>query len=196
MAVRYKYKPGNKSLSQVISFFANNKRNISLLLLSVVLIISFSFLSDRITGYVTYTSDLESVLNETIQQLNFESRAMAECDSNLDSTKTGLNICNDKLGSSQSYLTTCEKERGDLKSYSDNLNSVYAKCDSERTDLQSKYANSTESYKSVIRNSVRAICCSFGDTQSGAIRSWEILNNQIVCNGNYSVNCTSGATNY
>lgn len=194
MAFKYSYKPRSKN--RLFDFAGKNSRNVGLFLLAVALISSFSLLSDRITGYVTYTSDLESTLNETLQQLNIESRLKAECIANLDSTKSGLNLCNDKLTSSQSYLVTCEKDRGELKSYSDQLNSLFSACDVERADMKTKLANETENFKSIVRNSVKAICCSFGDALSGAVRRWGIENSQIVCSGNFSVNCTAGNTNY
>lgn len=194
MAYKYSYRPRSKN--RVLDFTGKNSRNIGLLLLSIGLIFSFSLLANRITGYVTYTSDLESTLNETVQQLNTESRLKAECTANLDSTKSSLGTCNDKLTSSQNYLVTCEKERGDLKSYSTQINSVYSICDSERSDLKIKYANETENYKSIVRNSVQAICCSFGDSSTGTIRSWGIQDNRIICSGNFTVNCTAGNTNY
>ncbi len=194
MAIKYSYKPRYKN--RIVEFAGKNSRSIGLSLLAVALIFSFSLLSDRITGFVTYASDLESRLNETLQQLNAESRLRAECEAYLNSTKANLNTCSDKLTSSQSYLTTCEKERSDLKSYSNQLNSLFSSCDTERADFKSKYANETENYKKIVRSSVRAICCSFGDSATGTVRSWGIESNHIVCYGNFSVNCTNGNTNY
>jgi len=198
MAIKYNYKPRykNRSLGRVLELAKENSRTMGFLVLAIALIFSFSMLSNRITGYATYTSDLESSLNETLQQLNTESHLKAVCNANLDSTRADLTLCNDKLSSSQNYLVSCEKDRNDLKSYSDQLNSLFSFCDVERADLKTKYANETENYRVVVRNSVKAICCSFGDATTGTVRSWGIENNQIVCSGNFSVNCTNGDTNY
>ncbi len=194
MAISYSYKPGSNS--RVAEYLRKNSRNIGMSVLALSLIFSFSVLSGRITGFVTYTADLESVLNETTKQLNTESRLRAECDSDLTRTASSLSECNGKLTSSQSYMVACEKDRDELKSYSDSLNSLFSSCDTERADVKIKYANETENYKQAVKNSVKAICCSFGDAQSGTVRLWEMENNRIVCTGNYTVNCTTGTTNY
>ncbi len=194
MPISYSYRP--RSSSRVAEQLRKNSKSVGLSILAIALIFSFSILSGRITGFVTYASDLESTLNETAKQLDIESQLRATCDSALASTKSGLSLCNDKLYSSQGYLVTCEKDRDDLSSYSARLNEQFSSCDAQREELNAKYTNETENYKTIVRNSVKAICCSFGDLQIGNSRNWGITNNQIVCGGNYTVNCTTGSTNY
>ncbi len=173
-----------------------NSRHILIILVSVVLIFTFSTIASRITGFVLYSNDLELQLNETMKTLNILSREKAECSAALSTAGQNLDTCNSKLSSSNSFLVGCEKDLGDSRSYADNLNSLFSACDRERKDFSEKLVNKTSDYKEIVRNSVKAICCSFGDSAAGTARNWEITANQIVCSGNFTVNCTSGKTDF
>ena len=194
MGYKYSYSPPFRN--KHLKFLKSNSRHILIIVISIVLIFSFSTISNRITGFVLYANDLEARLNETLKNVNTLSREKAECSAMLSDTGQNMDICNNKLTSSQSFLVTCEKERSELKSYSDQINSLFRICEVERKDLSEKLANETANYKEVVRSSVKAICCSFGDSSSGASRNWAIVSSQIVCSGNFTVNCTSGKTDF
>ncbi|MBI2076712.1 MAG: hypothetical protein HYT72_05695 [Candidatus Aenigmarchaeota archaeon] len=191
---KYSYRPPFRN--KQLKFLKANGRHMLIIVISITLIFTFSTIANRITGFVLYANDIEARLNETLKNVNMLSREKAECSAMLADTGQNMDICNNKLTSSQSFLVACEKERDDLKSYSDRINSLFRACDVERKDLSEKLANETSNYKEVVRSSVKAICCSFGDSVSGALRNWAILNSQIVCSGNFTVNCTSGKTDF
>ena len=156
----------------------------------------FYFVGNTMTGYATYSKSLETQLNNTQAELTAVQEKKDICESvlenmrsNLGSLNSSLSTCGSNLASNRLSLDNCNKERVRLENEGNNLSASLNSC---RTENE----NSIQSYKQLARSSVRPICCSFGDVQSAAIRNWNITNGSIVCNGNYTINCTSGESNY
>ena len=83
-----------------------------------------------------------------------------------------------------------------MKAINSELDSQLSSCSAEREDLKAKYEGRADAFNNLVRNSVKAICCSFNDADAGITKNWGIVDNKIVCTGEYVVNCTTGATNY
>lgn len=184
----YNYSPQSKD-ERARTFFAKRGKHIAIAAVIVFLIGAFYATGNLITTYATYNKNLQEQLNSTQIALETEQQQKEVCEASLENTKSNLNTCSSDLASTKGSLASCgsdkEKLAGDTRSLTSSLNT----CISEKESIN-------QSYKHLARNSVKAICCSFGDVQSAATRNWNIINDSIVCSGNYTVNCTSGETNY
>jgi len=149
-----------------------------------------------VTGYITYTENLEIEFNETQKELDITTASLDECSKNMANIKEGLTSCNSELDQSRSQLTTCENERNELRTKNSELDSQLSTCNAESEDLKARYESRLSAFDNLVRNSVKAICCSFNDIDAGLTKNWGIVDDKIVCTGGYSVNCTSGATDY
>lgn len=174
------------------------KRSKQLAVAGVIILFvgTFYFMGNTLTSYATYNKNLEMQLNNTQGQLLQEQEMKEQCEASLSAAKDGLNTCNAdkiftsaKLESCQNNVVQLNRNVNELTNKSSNLSSSLDAC-------KNSYSSTLESYRQLARNSVKAICCSFGDVQSGAARNWNITNNNIVCSGNYTINCTSGESNY
>ena len=174
------------------------KRGKHLAIAAVIILFvgTFYFVGNTMTGYVTYSESLEQQLNETHNKFLDMKAQYETCDaylgnanSNIASLNTSLNACSTDMFSQKLAVTSCNNEKERLGREKSDLSTSLSSCRSEQV-------SSTESYKQLARNSVKAICCSFGDVQSGSVRNWNITNNSIVCTGNYTINCTTGESNY
>jgi hypothetical protein len=95
--------------------------------------------------------------------------------SQLNSTQVGLQACQNNAQILQSSVSS-------LQNASSSLQSQLSTCNVNMT-----------TYQQVVQNSVRAVCCSFGDVQAGVTKNWQIFSNYIVCSGSNTVNCGTGA---
>lgn len=95
--------------------------------------------------------------------------------SQLNSTQVGLQVCQNNSKLLQGNITS-------LQNTSSSLQSQLSSCNVNMTI-----------YQQVVQNSVRAVCCSFGDVQAGVTKNWQVFSNYIVCSGNNTVNCGTGA---
>ncbi len=195
MAFQYRYKAFTIS-NKLLGVLKRNSRATTIVSILIILIFSFYLITSSVTGYITYTENLEAKLNETEKDLEITKASMEACSNNLADTRDDLNSCNAGLGQSQSQLSTCEIQRNDLTEENSQLESDMAVCDSERADYLNMYETRLEAFNNLVRNSVKAICCSFNDIDSGTTKEWGIADNKIVCTGGYQVNCGTGETNY
>jgi ABC-type transport system involved in cytochrome bd biosynthesis fused ATPase/permease subunit len=95
--------------------------------------------------------------------------------SQLNSSQVGLQVCQNKAQILQNDISN-------LQNVSASLQSQLSTCDMNMTI-----------YQQVVQNSVRAVCCSFGDVVAGTVKNWQIFSNSIICSGNNTVNCGTGA---
>jgi gas vesicle protein len=105
--------------------------------------------------------------------------------------------CNDELNYSNTKIAECYNETTQLKSQ---LQDETQKCEQNIAELESSITtcnSQKQAFLDILKNSVRATCCSFGAIQQGLELSWDISGSQIICgDGNYTVNCGTGTTNY
>jgi len=193
MGYSYAPKSGGEG---VRGFSAKRGKQLAIAAILVFFTGIFYFVGSTMTGYATYSKSLETQLNNTQDELTAVQEQKEICESvlenmrsSLGSLNSSLSTCGTDLASNRLSLDNCNKERASLESERNNLSTSFNSC---RTENE----NSIQSYKQLARSSVRPICCSFGDVQSAAIRNWNIANNSIVCTGNYTINCTSGESNY
>ena len=192
----YSYSPTTRD-EATRAFFGRRGKHLAIAAAIVFFIGIFYVVGNTVTSYATYNKALESQLNNTSQQLTETQSELELCELNLEnsnSDRTALNAsiskCTTDLFSSKLFLDSCYKDKDKLENTTRKLDNQLSLCDSEKIA-------SGEAYRQLARSSVKAICCSFGDVTSGTVRNWNITaNNSISCSGNYTINCTSGESNY
>lgn len=159
-----------------------------------MLILAFSFYSvgTTITGYLSYSRTVESELNKTKGELAAYKSVGEECTRNLWLQEQNLSVCESSLGSTSVSLAGCKQKSGMLANQSESLNASLSSCISELEITMGAYGNITFGYRNLVRNSVKEVCCTFSDVQNSIVRNWNITNDQIVCFGSFSLNCSSG----
>lgn len=194
----YNYKPFSLR-GRATKFISSNSKQLFIALV-VVFFLSFSYLmTNALTGYITYQESLEDELNKTKNilaekenQLSSVTSANDACKTELQTKLSELGACNSKLSESESYLVSCETERDDLKEYSKEINSLLVTCEQERSDFSTKYNEISAEYSSLVKNTAADVCCRPGIENS----NWGIVYSRVVCYGDFTVDCTSGETNY
>ena len=184
---------------KVRNLVVGNKKQLWTASVVIALIFSFYLVSETMTGYLTYGENMELELNKTrdillITQDKLKAIQSSEqgCQNNLLVTEGKLNSCNQRLSNSESFLLACESERDNLKTYSEELNTLIDTCETERDELEVKYEDASTSLSNLIGNTVSLICCRPGIE----ISQWEIVDDEIVCSGPFTVNCTTGEVEY
>lgn len=172
-----------------------NTKPLIIIAVSAVLIAAFYFITSN-TAYVSYTENLEAELNKTRVSLETTENEKSQCLKDLFEKISMSDKCNSDLIEKTSDFTNCDVERSGMMSYINTVNSSLSSCMNERQNLQGLYLNESENFRALVRNSAASICCSFRDVQNGAVIRWDIINNSIVCNGNYTINCSTGMTSY
>ena len=173
--------------------FSSRRKQAIIVIAAALLITIFYFVNGTITTYATYSKNLQNDLESAKIALNEQQQKYDECQGSLIGASLDLSVCNSALNSTGSSLSSCNSEKSQLNSQVSQLNSQIS---SLNYNISSCQTNAENVYKQLARNSAKPICCSFGDFQSGASRSWSLANNSITCSGTYTVNCTSGETNY
>lgn len=168
-------------------FIINNSRKISL----VILLLAVSFVIFRagnsITTLATYEEGVEETVQRTNEAVDFVRQEREQCYQELENTEAGLEACDFSLEKAELGVSVCNTARKDAE---EGRNVCEAEKESAETQLQQEQEN----YKQVVKNTVRAICCSFNDVQQGTTREWGLEENKIVCSGSFTVNCGSGET--
>jgi hypothetical protein len=195
MGFRYSYKADD--IRRRISYFSHyNGKQALAVIVFISIVFSLYMFSSRITGYVTYSGNLEDVLNKTRADLFQTNVAEEECRQTLLTTNSNLEMCMNKLGDSASYLVECEAKRDELQSYSDQLNLQMATLQEEKAFYKESYDNKSNDYSVLARNYAR-MCCSAFDIVNSKTINWDLASNMITCDsGSYTVNCATGETNY
>lgn len=195
VAMGYTYSPHTRDERARI-FFGKRGKHLAIAAVVVFLVASFYLAGSALTSYATYSKNLEDQLNSTRNSLLAAEQKSDECSTTLDATNTalqnannGLNSCNANIMYTNALLNSCYMDRSVMNATINNLTASV-------NDCRTANDNNVQNYRQLARSSVKAICCSFGDLQSATIRNWNIVNNSITCAGNYTVNCTSGETNY
>ncbi|HLD38989.1 MAG TPA: hypothetical protein VJB05_01605, partial [archaeon] len=129
------------------------------------------------------------LLNETKANLVILQAEKDVCLASLNYTDNDLKVCQGVLSSKATLLNTCDTEKTSLNNSLTNTVSSLNACKTEKD-------SAIQTSRQLVRNSVKAICCSYGDVQVGFVRNWDIFNDSITCTGIYTVNCGTGQTNY
>ena len=114
---------------------------------------------------------LVAKLNESLISAQNETSSIA---TQMSTVQNSLSNCQNNLQGVQGNITS-------LQNVSLNLQTTLTSCQGSLLDV-----NST------LQNSVRAVCCSFGDVEAGVSKNWQIFSDRIVCSGNSTVNCGTG----
>lgn len=203
----YKFQKRNYIMAYEYSYDKKyNTKPVIIIAVSAVLIFLFYFITSN-TAYVSYTESLESELNKTKASLEAAENGKTQCLKDLFEKIGASDRCNSELSEKASDFANCDADRSGMMSYINTVNSSLSNCMGERQGLQSLYANESENFRVLVRNSAASICCSFRDAQRGSVINWGIANNSMVCEGmpndassmrlsTYTVNCSTGATSY
>ena len=191
----YSYSSGSGD-GNVRAFFIKKARHIAVAAVVVFLIGSFYLVGKTITTYATYSKSLETELNDTQNALLQEQEQKEACESLLGTAQSSLGVCSSNLDSAKGSLNSCQNNVAQLSRDVNTLSNKSASLSRSLDACNAEKDTSSQSHKQLARNSVRAICCSFSDTQSSVVRNWNVVNNSIVCSGGYTINCTSGESNY
>ncbi|HLC76683.1 MAG TPA: hypothetical protein VJH04_00610 [archaeon] len=184
----YSFSPTSKD--EAARSFINKRGKQMVIAVAVAFLIGiFYFTGTTLTTYATYNKNLEQELTDTKGDLTASQLEADSCQQSLDASNSQLQTCTNDLSSSKSSLQSCTSEKNDLTDEVVAFKSAVEAC-------EGKITSSSDSFKQLAKNSVRPICCSFGDMQNGATRNWDIVNNSISCSGSYTVNCATGETNY
>ena len=179
----YEYKPPGKNSIDI--------KKISIGIVAVLLLLVLFSVGKIVTGYATYTGSLETELNSAKEDLRIISAAREECAAELNTKSNIYGECSSNLQSAQSALTQCQQDFSALKTGSEtSLN----ECRTELNSAKSLQSSVTASYSKLVKNSVKAICCTISDVDSAALKQWRIENYKIICSGNFTVNCATGET--
>lgn len=184
----YSYSPYPKE-QRVKSFFGKRGRRLAIAVVLVFLLVAFYSAGSALTSFATYSSDLKQQLDDTSVALAVVQGQMGQCENYLSDVRGDLKACRSGARTVEADLETCSATSRELNKTANELSFWLNTCRAENEAAM-------QSFKQLIRTSVKAICCSFGDVQDGTVRYWNIVNSTIVCSGGYMVNCSSGETNY
>ncbi len=171
MGANYEFNPAGRSY---------DTKKIAVIGLAVLVLFVLYAVGSIVTGYSIYSSDLEKRLNHTSEELRIISAAREECGAELDKKSSLYQECSNTLENTAANLQQCETVLNETKS-----------CD----DVRSDYSSLQDAYNNLVRNSVKALCCSFSDVEGGVVKNWHTENNKILCDGNFTVNCATGEIN-
>ncbi len=171
------------------SFLNKRGKQIGIAIIVVFLVSVFYYTGTTLTTYATYNNDLEQDLQSAKSGLAGAQSEIQTYKSSLETSNNQLRTCNSNLELSKTSLSSCSKEKSDLTDEVKVYKTAVETC-------ESKISSSGDSFKQLAKNSVKFICCSYGDVQNGGTRNWDVVGNSIICSGNYTVNCSNGETNY
>ncbi|GEM_PF-3797746 len=166
-------------------FVVNHSKKISLLILFAGVVFSLFIVSKNVTGLTTGIEKTQENLGHAQDSINFLMQEREGCYGDLDYARNNFNSCQSSLGSASTNLNLCKSEKTELQQ-------SYNACIADKKNAQEQLSSKTTDYDELAKNSVRGLCCSYSDFQSGSMKNWAIVNNSISCSGNYTVNCTSG----
>ncbi len=179
---------------RAIRFISSNKKPASFMFLSVVAVASLYLVTSSITGFVTYTEDIESKLNETATRIDVLESEKEQCENDLQGMAEDLENCMSRFSSS---LQECKQEITVLEGKNDELSYDLSSCEAERTEAEDKYEKVSADFETLVKNSVWDVCCSPYDVVNSNINDWGLTDNRIICgSGGYTINCGTGETSY
>ena len=184
----YSYSPHSTD-EKARQFFSKRGKHLAIAIVIIFLLVVFYTTGLAMTTYATYSRNAEQQLNETKTNLAIVQAEKDVCLASLNATGNDLKRCESDLSLKTSLLNTCGIEKSSLNN---NIVSTVSSLNTCKTEKDS----AIQSSKQLVRNSVKAICCSYGDVQTGFVRNWNTVNDSITCTGSYTVNCSTGETNY
>lgn len=184
------------SYERLRNFTIKNSKNLSIIILVIVLMIVSYSINSVITGYTVYSEELEKEVENYKEQYETANQNYEDCKNTVDEYKSEAEQCRDDIKTHEASLQECEKEKEIQAKYSTALQDIVNECESEKSSMQEDYDRLLENYKDVIRDSVTSRCCSYSDIRNDVTKNWDIIDNEIICSGNYTVNCGTGETNY
>lgn len=192
----YNYKPYNTK-DNAKEFVKLNAKPVILAVISLLLIGGFYAANDTVTGFFTYQEDLEVILNETKDLLDITEEGRVICLSELSTTHQDLTTCKNSIDTGSISLSNCNEQIDELDDIADSISVNLLSCETQLQGIEDDLIEKDDEYDSLIKNSVRSVCCSAFDIIEGNSVDWDIANNKISCGiGSNSVNCADGSTDF
>ncbi len=165
-------------------YVIKNGKKISLLILLIGFGFTFFILSSKMTGLAVGDNAAQNI-ERSQESVNFLIQERETCFDDLGSARSSYNGCQSDLLLQGTKLDNCTQDLGAAE------NDLEA-CNLGKNLLETQLTKKIADYELLAKNSVTSICCSFSDYKSGAVKSWDISDNNILCSGSKTVNCTSG----
>ncbi|MBI2971568.1 MAG: hypothetical protein HYY37_04100 [Candidatus Aenigmarchaeota archaeon] len=158
-----------------------------------------------ITGFQLRASALEASLNETKGEFHRIAEEKSQCEGFLGTMnrslahyETGAALLGGALGECRNRTTALDKElvvctaaTATAQDESKASHAALGACETANANLSERMQASGIYHLKIIKGAVRSVCCRPGI----AAVTWDI-GSEIICSGPYSMNCTSGETNY
>jgi len=179
----YEFQPKSGGIKNILS-----STKLYALIAVVIIVFSFSmFLSiQTITGLSTYGDNAATKTENMKNELNASIAAAQICSQNLERKAEQLGSCSNKFVSGQQKIASCESEKISVVEQKNIINSQLVSCQGNASEFESL----SKSFKSVIKDSVKNICC----TPGNEIINWDVRDDKIVCVGNKTLDCATGET--
>jgi len=158
----------------------------------------FYFIGSSITGGVVMKQvDLcQAQIDEWASKLANSTDALNACRAQGDALSGQLNSTKAQLASSQLQTASRQQQLSSCQNNVDMLKSNVSVMQSYNAIMQGKLSDcqaGLDSLNTTLRNSVAAVCCSYGDVQAATVKNWQVQDGRIVCSGSGTVNCATGA---
>ncbi|MBN2043199.1 MAG: hypothetical protein JW754_05340 [Candidatus Aenigmarchaeota archaeon] len=173
------------------------RRAITFIAVIVIAVVGFS-LANSWTGNMIYTGGLETRVNDLGKSLQDLQSKVASLTSEIEVKNTELANEREKSGNLETDLVNTKNNLIDCTDREDRLKNDFNTCSGEVMNLTDDIETKMNNYRSLVRNTVRGVCCSVSDILSKKTRSFDVEGNEIFCadEGDHEVNCGTGETNY
>ena len=213
MGYQYKASAKERDFEEVMRKLKEIANNKNVVLGIIIIIAAFVLYSGytSVTGFVTYTNQIEAKLNSTQLLLTSANESLNSCSvdlltcedkndkystslklyqSNLSTTKSNLVKCNKDVDKCKSDITKCQKN---VNSTEDELNSTEQNlktCEKDRDEYKTSIDDVKADYNDLGESFARRFCKPVKCTEGVASFNWGISGNDINCNsGSNTMSC-------
>lgn len=190
MGFKYRYK--KKSKREL-----TRSKKIIIIIISVILLLAFYALRDSFSGFATYTRSADDkYLNQSVEKMSLLPGEKEECESKLQTTEIRLGECNTNLTNLTQIVSLCQSAQASYRSaesratqsenYASQIGTSLVNCEEDQNNLSDQILRLEENIHKIAINGVKFICCTPGID----VAQWDLINNTIICRGNYTINCT------
>jgi hypothetical protein len=170
--------------------------------LIVVLIVVLFLWQGGITGNVVQEEEVSGEEENLVQEpdeltvfaveLAAKEQELAEKNSELESVRSQISSKDDKISELEKTLSEKVDELEEVENLEGNFSEELSRLKEENEELVEKQ----EEVKDIVRSTVRSYCCSVHDIQTGSSLEWDLVDGQILCQGQYKINCGTGVVDY
>ena len=182
------FRPNGRLSDGIKKLLSSRSKIIITAVIAVIFIFTVFFAASSLTAFVANTNGISLRMDEMENELNASIAARDICMANLGYKAQRLESCSNKYMATKSDFDSCKANEDALVKQNSKIQSELSGCNSELA----KNEVVVNSFKNIVRDSVKLICCVPGIKTS----SWSVDMDKIICTGNYTINCDSGETSY